>query len=222
MALAGADSQRYPHAVPGDATEATRVLWLDRHSLAPLRTLTVPTPHVIEDIAPRPVAWGSATALLTVRAGPHGGQLGVVAADPAQPQALLWAALGDAIGSRNRWMAPTTDGTRLLAVHTPDIGGDLQAYRIDGQRLVNRNVARSVSTHRIGARDLDLAVWLGPHLVLPQQDGLALRVLDAQADWAALASIALPARAAQTVPLPGGRRLAVLMDGGRVVVVGAG
>lgn len=221
VVLAGPDSQRYPHAVLGDGTEATRVLWLERHSLAPLRTLTVPAPHVIEDIAPRPVAWGGNTALLTVRAGPQGGQLGVVAADPAQPQALHWAALGDAIGTRNRWMAPTTDGTRLLAVHTPHIGGDLQAYRADGQRLVGRSVARGVSTHRIGARELDLAVWLGPHLLLPQQDGLALQVLDARADWAAVVSITLPDRVAQTVALPGGRRLAALLDGGRVVVVGA-
>lgn len=218
--LAGPDSQRYTHGVLGDAVEATRVLWLERHSLELLRELVVAAPHVLEDIAPRVVAIGRGSALLTVRSGPQGGQLGLVAASPTQPRQLQWAALGNPLGTRNRWLAPTTDGVRMLAVHTPHIGGVLHDYSIDGPRLVGRSVAHDVSTHPIGSRELDLAVWLGPRLVLPQQDGLALRVLDASAAWAQVASVRLPGRVVMTVALPGGQGVAALLGDGTVVAVG--
>ena len=220
--LAGPDRQRYQHGVLGDSIEATRMFWLERHSLELLRELVLPAPHVLEDIAPRPVVLGRGTALLTVRSGPQGGQLGLVAASATLPKGLQWAALGEALGTPNRWMAPTTDGTRLLAVHTPHIGGVLHDYRVEGDRLVGRDVAQNVSTHRIGSRALDLAVWLGPRLVLPQQNGLALRVLDANAAWAEVASIALPARVAMTTALPGGHGVAALLDDGRVFGVVTG
>jgi hypothetical protein len=221
--LAGPDSQRYTHGVLGDGVEATRVLWLERHSMELLRELVLRAPHVLEDIAPRAVALGrGGSALLTVRAGPQGGQLGLVAADPAHARHLRWAALGEPLGTPHRWMAPTTDGQRVVAVHTPHIGGVLHEYRAEGQRLVGRAVARNVSTHRIGSRELDLAVWLGPRLVLPQQNGLALRVLDAAAGWAEVASVALPARVAMTAALPGGQGVAALLDDGRVLSVTVG
>ena len=160
---------------------------------------------------------GPGHALLTVRSGPQGGQLGLVAASATQPDQLLWAALGEPLGTANRWMAPTTDGTRLLAVHTPHIGGVLHEYRQDGSRLIGRAVAQGVSTHRIGSRELDLAVWLGPRLVLPQQNGLGLRVLDANAAWSEVASVTLPERVAMTAALPHGGGVAVLLDDGRVL-----
>ena len=220
--LAGPDRQRYRPGVLGDGVEATRVLWLERHSLALLRELVLPAPYVFEDIAPRLVALGRGSALLTVRSGPQGGQLGLVAASAAQPRQLQWAALGETLGTLNRWMAPSTDGTRLLAVHTPHIGGVLHDYRVEGNRLVGRAVASNVSTHRIGSRELDLAVWLGQRLVLPQQNGLALRVLDSGAAWAEVATVPLPARVAMTAALPGGRGVAALLDDGRVFSVAVG
>ena len=220
--LAGPDSQRYTHGVLGDGVEATRVLWLERHSLALLRELVLPAPYVLEDIAPRLVALGRGSALLTVRSGPQGGQLGLVAASATQPRQLQWAALGETLGTLNRWMAPSTEGTRLLAVHTPHIGGVLHEYRVEGSRLVGRAVASNVSTHRIGSRELDLAVWLGPLLALPQQNGLALRVLDSGAAWAEVATVPLPARVAMTAAQPGGRGMAALLDDGRVFSVAVG
>ena len=219
--LAGPDDRRYPHGVLGDGVEATRLLWLERHSLALLREMVLMAPYVLEDIAPRPVMFGNGTALMTVRSGPQGGQLGLVSASTSQPQVLQWAALGDALGTPNRWMAPTTDGTRMLAVHTPHIGGVLHEYRVDGHRLTGRPVARRVSTHRIGSRELDLAVWLGPRLVLPDQNGLSLRVLDADTAWAEVASIRLPARVAMTALLPAAGGVAALLDDGSVIGVAA-
>jgi hypothetical protein len=45
-------------------------------------------------------------------------------------------------------------------------------------------------------------------------------VLDADAGWSEVASIALPARVTMTAALPGGQGVAALLDDGRAVSVG--
>jgi hypothetical protein len=225
VVLAGPDAARYDHGVLGDAIEATRVLWLERHSLEVLRELSLPAPHVFEDIAPRrvtlPGAQGGA-GLLTVRSGPNGGQLALVVADAARPHGLRVLALGDTVGGFHRWLAPTTDGRHLAAVHTPHIGGVLHAYRLEGQQLTRRRLANDVSTHRIGTREIDLAVWAQGLLILPTQDGKQLRVLNPQANWAEVALVPLPGRVTLTTALVGPAALAALLDDGRVVWMGPG
>ena len=215
--LAGPDTQRYDHGVLGDAVEATRLLWLERHSLQPMRELALPAPLVFEDIAPRAVALARGAGLLTVRSGPTGAQLVLVTADATHAGRLRVAAAGDALGQRHRWLAPSTDGERLLAVHTPHIGGVLHEYRLQGDRLIGRAVARGVSTHRIGTRELDLAVWLGSKLVLPSQDGLSLRVLDMANGYAESHSASLPAQVAMTLALAGAQGMAALLEDGQVL-----
>ncbi|EHR72034.1 hypothetical protein BurJ1DRAFT_3224 [Burkholderiales bacterium JOSHI_001] len=221
--LAGPDGSRYDHGVLGDAIEATRMLWLERHGLDPLRELSLPAPHVFEDIAPRPVLLPGAQpgrGLLTVRSGPDGGQLALVTADPARPQGLRLAALGDTVGGYHRWLAPTTDGRHLAAVHTPHIGGVLHVYQPDGERLTRRRLHADVSTHRIGTREIDLAAWLQGLLILPSQDGRQLRLLNPAADWTELKAVTLPGRAILTAAVPDAPALAVLLEGGQVVLVG--
>ena len=221
--LAGPDGGRYDHGVLGDAIEATRVLWIERHGLDVLRELSLPAPHVFEDIAPRPVLLPGSRAragLLTVRSGPDGGQLALVTADPAQPGGLRLAALGDTVGGFHRWLAPTTDGRHLVAVHTPHIGGVLHVYQRDGERLSWRALVGDVSTHRIGTRQTDLAAWLQGLLVLPSQDGRRLRRLNPAADWAEMTSVTLPGRATLTTALAESTALAVMLDDGQVVLVG--
>jgi hypothetical protein len=220
--LAGPDGSRYDHGVLGDAIEATRVLWLERHGLDVLRALSLPAPHVFEDISLRPVMLPGESrgrGLLTVRAGPDGGQLALVTADPARPRGLSLAALGDTVGGYHRWLAPTTDGRHLAAVHTPHIGGVLHVYRPEGERLTRRRLHADVSTHRIGTREVDLAAWLQGLLILPSQDGRLLRLLDPTADWSELKAVALPGRAVLTAAVPEAPGLAVLLDGGQVVLV---
>lgn len=222
--LAGPDGSRYDHGVLGDAVEATRVLWLERHGLDLLRELSLPPPHVFEDIAPRPVVLPGAQlgrGLLTVRSGPDGGQLALVTADPARPQGLRLAAVGETVGGYHRWLAPTTDGRHLAAVHTPHIGGVLHVYQPEGERLARRRLHGDVSTHRIGMREIDLAAWLQGLLMLPSQDGRQLRLLNPAADWTELNAVALPGRAILTAVVPDAAALAVLLDGGQVVLVGA-
>lgn len=220
VVLGGPDAERYRHGVLGDGVEATRLLYLDRHSLQVMRELSIPAPFVIEDIAARPVLMGTGTGLLTMRSGPSGAQLMLVAADPGRADRLRIEALGDAIGTRNRWLAPTTDGQRWLAVHTPHIGGVLYEYHRVGERLVGRAAGGDFSTHRIGSRELDLAVWLGRWLVVPNQEGRRLRVLDGSSGWAEVASVPLPARVDSSVALPGRQTFAALLSDGSVVIAG--
>lgn len=226
--LAGPDDRRYAHGVLGDGIEATRVLWLERHGLQTLRSLTLAAPHVFEDIELRtvqlqmqlqPPGARGAVGLLTVRSGPEGGQLALLTADPAQPQGLRVAALGDTVGGFHRWLAPTTQGRHLVAVHTPHIGGVLHVYRLEDQRLSRRRLRTDVSTHVIGSRETDLAAWVRDRLVLPSQDGRVLRVLDPAADWAERFTAALPGRATMTAALADGSGVAVLLSDGEVVLV---
>ncbi|WP_237288502.1 hypothetical protein [Variovorax sp. PAMC 28711] len=215
----GPDDSRYRHGVLGDGIEATRLLWLERHGLGVLREYVLPAPYVFEDIAPRPVRFDNRTGLLTVRSGPGGAQLALLASDRNDPARIELRALGEDLGRPRRWMAPTTDGQHLMAVHTPHIGGDLFAYTLESDRLTRRRVGGDVSTHRIGTRELDMAAWVASMLVLPSQNGMRLRVLSAADGWQERASIALPAQVVMTVRLPDEGAMAVLMVGGAVGVV---
>jgi hypothetical protein len=221
--LAGPDGHRYAHGVLGDAIEATRLLWLERHGLEPLRSLDLEAPFVFEDIGLRPVeradAQGS-SGLLTVRSGPDGGQLALVTADPAEPRRLRVAALGETVGGFHRWLAPTTQGRHWMAVHTPHIGGVLHVYRHEDQRLTRRRLQSAVSTHVIGSRETDLSVWLRGQLVLPTQDGRRLRVLNPASDWSETHSVALPARLTMATALAESPALAALLADGQVLLVG--
>ncbi|MEO5698161.1 MAG: hypothetical protein ABIQ60_13620 [Burkholderiaceae bacterium] len=221
--LAGPDRERYPHGALGDTVEATRLLWFERHGLRVLRALDVPAPNVLEDITPRPVRLpDGGTGLLTVRSGPSGGQLAVVTADPARDAQLRIAALGAPLGTRNRWMAPTTDGRTLLAVHTPHIGGVLHVYRWEADgTLAGRAVQRDIANHRLGSRELDLSVWLGRGFVAPSQDGTRLRVFDPQAGWSEIAEVRLPAAVVATAALANVTALAALLEDGRIAFTGA-
>jgi hypothetical protein len=221
--LAGPDGSRYDHGVLGDAIEATRVLWLERHGLDVLRELSLPAPHVFEDIAPRPVLLSGGQpgrGLLTVRSGPDGGQLALVTADRARRRGLRLAALGDTVGGFHRWLAPTTDGRHLAAVHTPHIGGVLHIYQHQADRLTRQRLHADVSTHRIGTREVDVAAWANGLLVLPSQDGRQLRLLNPAADWTELRSVALPGSAIQTAAIHDTPGVAVLLDDGQVVLLG--
>lgn len=182
--LAGPDRNRYPHAVLGDDVEATRVLWLDRNTLAPIRTITLDAPEVFEDRRLRPWRWANGRlGLVTMRSGPQGAQLAVIAASTREASALEIAATGPFIGQRNRWLSPasvTEDAPEVWAVHTPHIGGVLHRYRTEGDRLLMERFTRGVTNHRIGERKLDVSARTGRWLVLPDPSWHALAIIDLQ------------------------------------------
>jgi len=224
VVLAGPDGSRYRHGVLGDAIEATRVLYLERHSLEVLRSLDLPPPYVLEDIAPRPIDWRGGVGLLTVRSGPLGAQLAVLASSARSASALETVALGAPIGTANRWMVPLADGADLFAVHTPHIGGVLHAYRAgsDGA-LSSRVVATDCSTHVIGRREMALAAWLGQDLAVPDQSRRRIRVLARDLDWRERRAVDLPAPLASMRALTRNRKsfAAMLLDDGRVALLEA-
>jgi hypothetical protein len=219
--LGGPDSERYPHGVLGDAVEATRIVYLERHRLAPLRELVLPATDVFEDIAPRRVVHAGREALLSIVSGPTGGRLVLVGADPADPHALAILARGEPIGVRFRWLAPSTDGRFWLAVHTPHLGGPLVEYRPQGERLIARRVATGLSNHRLGSRVLDMASWQGGRVLMPEQTGTRLRLLDGRRDWALVAETSLPSAVVASVAMMGSDRHAVLLQDGQVFFVEA-
>jgi len=218
--LAGPDRQRYPHAVLGDDVEATRVLWLERHSLRPLRTLQLAAPEVFEDRQLRP--WrlpDGRQGLVTMRSGPRGAQLAVVAAAPREASALEVAMAGPAIGTRNRWMSAASVGpadTELWAVHTPHIGGVLHRYTGEGSGLGAQRVLDGITNHRLGDRELDVSARLGRWLLLPSQDWRQLRVVDLDAR-AVVAALDAGSPILQLLPSPGGRSAAVLTRAGLAI-----
>jgi hypothetical protein len=216
--LAGPDGARYPHGVLGDAIEPTRIVLLERHSLEPMRELTLVPPHVFEDIAPRRVMLAGRDGLLTVRAGPQGGQLVLVDADPARPGVLRIAAQGEPLGTANRWMSPIVAGSQWLAVHTPHIGGVLQAYRHEGDRLVARRLMDGVSNHRIGSRTLDQSARVGGQLWLPTQSGRGVRIVDPSGGASAPTTREIPGRIDALVTLEPSGPVAALLDDGSVLV----
>lgn len=182
--LAGPDRHRYPHAVLGDDVEATRVLWLDRNTLAPMRMITLDAPEVFEDRRLRPWRWANGrTGLVTIRSGPQGAQLAVIAASTREASALEIAATGPFIGQRNRWLSPasvTEDAAEVWAVHTPHIGGVLHRYRPEGDRLLTERLTRGVTNHRMGERELDVSARTGRWLVLPDLSWHAFAIIDLQ------------------------------------------
>ena len=215
--LAGPDRYRYQHAVLGDDVEATQVLWLDRHSLKPLRTLRLDEPEVFEDRQLRP--WrlpDGRLGLVTMRSGPLGAQLAVVAASMRHASALEIAAAGPFIGTRNRWLSAASvepADAALWAVHTPHIGGILHRYVAQGGSLAVERVATGLTNHRLGDRDLDVTARMGRRLLLPSQNWQQVRVVDLE-QKAIVSSFEVDAPLLQLVTAPSGRAVAMLTQNG--------
>ena len=217
VVLAGPNSERYNHGVLGDGVEATRVAFLERHSLTLMRELVLDAPWVLEDIAPRKVRLaGGRDGLLSVQAGPAGGQLVLIDADPKHATSLRLAALGPALGTVNRWMSPMVCGERWLAVHTPHIGGVLHAYRQDGIHLQATRWLSGVSNHRIGSRWLDTSSCSGQHLLIADQAGRRLLLIDTASNGRVVNEISVTSRVLGTVSLQQLGAFAVLHEDGAV------
>jgi hypothetical protein len=155
-----------------------------------------------------------------VRSGPQGAQLVVVARADGDSGPFELAALGEPIGTRHRWLSPSTDGVGLWAVHTPHLGGVVQRYRSDGDRLVGEVVAHGVTNHAIGERELDVSAWAGSTWVVPMQDRRSLRLFELGAGAGELrhrdVALAQPAVELQRWPRRGEDGVAVRLRDGSV------
>ncbi len=154
-------TDRYPHGALGDRIEAAavQVLGFDGDT----RTTFGPEPPaVIEGIS----------ALIADATGDGRPEILVTHSDADQGASLaLWSPEGEllaasqGIGLGNRWrnqlaIAPVGPGgeIEIIDVRTPHIGGTVQYFRIEGDRLVRVASQSGFTSHRLGSRNLDLGI----------------------------------------------------------------
>ena len=161
MLLTGA-TDRYPHGVLGDDFEAGSITLVQTEpELQVVAELPIAAPEVVEGIAP---IWadldgdGTREIIATV-SGPEKGARIVVFDELGQV-----IAEGPDIGRGYRWrhqvaVAPFGPGgeLELAVVRTPHIGGTVEFYRLEGSSLRIAAQHRTITSHVIGSRNLDMA-----------------------------------------------------------------
>jgi hypothetical protein len=167
-ALVNPSIDRYRHAVLGDATEATSVVVLERHSLEVIHRYDLPAPYVFEDMTLRPVNIAAKDQLAVVRSGPNGGAaLALIGLNAGK----LELNVGPDFGQPNRWLNPLVGFGALYAIHTPHIGGVLTRYALGDGKLKASKQLEGLSSHRIGSRNLEGGAVIAPGvLIVPSQN----------------------------------------------------
>ena len=207
-------TDRYTHDVLGDEIEAGALTLVEiKPEPRVLRTISIPKSDVIEGIYP---IWADLN---------NDGELEIIATlSNAQDGARIVAfredgsllAEGPAIGTGYRWrhqlmVAPFGEsGENLLAVvRTPHIGGVVEFYQLNGNKLEIVAEIPGISTHSLGSRNLFTALagdfdndgqveLLAPdqshtHLAIVGVDGASIPQLDLDAELVTnLASIIIP------------------------------
>ena len=152
-------TEKYTHGVLGDSIEATGITLVETQPEPKiLQKITTPKPDVIEGIYP---IWadmdknGQREILVTLSNAQDGARIVAFSEDGN----LL--AEGIPVGTGYRWrhqlvVAPFgSTGENLLAViRTPHIGGVLEIYRLNGNKLEIVKTISGISTHSIGSRNL--------------------------------------------------------------------
>ncbi|EMA07761.1 hypothetical protein SAMN05443574_10638 [Haloarcula vallismortis] len=157
--LAGA-TQRYDHGALGDGVEASAIVLFAADGSGSVRQrVPLLEPAVVEGTAPILADVdddGDSEVLVTVTGPDEGARLAAYGLDGER------VATGPAIGTGFRWrhqlcVAPfTPDGPPEIAVvRTPHIGGTVEFYRVDGDRLSIAARHDGVSSHTFGSRILD-------------------------------------------------------------------
>lgn len=195
-------TDRYRHAVLGDAIEAASLTIVETTDLEPvLTTVRFPGELVAEATSPMWVdAGGEDAVLVTLSDVGVGARLAMFARD-GQP-----IAEGDPIGQGNRWRHQIGAGPvgpngeyEIVEVITPHIGGMTTFHRlVDGQLEPQASVS-GLTSHGIGSRNLD---WMA--LVDADGDGQT-EVVGPSQDRRSIGAIARSANGATiewAIPLP--------------------
>lgn len=156
-------TSEYPHGVLGDAIEAktiTQVGTNDPPSV--LRVIQIDPGDVIEGISP---IWvdldgdGEREIIVTQSNARSGARLVVYREDGS-----LYASSGP-IGQGFRWRQQLAvgqfiggGGQEIAVIRTPHIGGVIEIYAVEGDKLVIQGELSGYSSHQIGSRNLDSAV----------------------------------------------------------------
>jgi hypothetical protein len=156
-------NSEYPHGVLGDAIEAktiTLVGVIDTPRV--LRVIQIDPGDVIEGIAP---IWvdldgdGAREIIVTQSSARTGARLVVYREDGS-----LYAS-SEPIGQGFRWLHQLAVGQfieggsqEIVVIRTPHIGGIIEIYAVEGDKLVIQGILSGYSSHQIGSRNLDSAV----------------------------------------------------------------
>lgn len=226
LAWLAAPTDRYAHAVLGDAIEAgaVRVRMRDGREL---RFVLGPD-SVLEDLRARveDVDGDDRDEVLVVRSRLDAGA--ALLALGVRDGRLVPIAETPPIGRAHRWLNPVGvadvdgDGRKdVLVVLTPHIGGTLVVYGFGPAGFVEKARVDGFSNHVIGSRALGLSALLDvdgdgiADAVVPTADRSRLRVLSfAGGTVRELDGVALPARAAGSFAV-GERTLVVPLEDGR-------
>jgi hypothetical protein len=205
-------TERYGHAVLGDAIEAGSIV-VERRDRAQLK-LRLRNDAVFEDLEPRIVDLGGSDRVLVVKSyldrgsalaviGERDGELSVLAETPA-------------IGTPNRWLNPAGtadfdgDGRIDIAlVRMPHAAGVLELWSWNDGTLSRKLELRDVSNHVIGSRVLRMSAVADfdgdghPDLAIPSFDRRELRLIAFAPTVRDIARIRLPARATSEIALLG-------------------
>ncbi len=186
----GRPTDRYRHGVLGDAVEGGSLVVVD--SRGTRHEIVLSDELVFEDITPRiaDLDGDGSNEIVAIRADLRAGA--ALAIYGLRDGALVERAATAPIGRPNRWLSVAAiadfrgEGRNTIAVvKTPHIGGILELYRYAGGRLeIVSGPTAGYSTHRIGSRELTLAVAADldgdgrPELVLPDQSLRKILALD--------------------------------------------
>jgi hypothetical protein len=224
----GRPTDRYRHGVLGDAVEGGSLVVIDARG--GWHEIVLTDAFVFEDITPRiaDLDGDGTNEIVAIRTDLRAGA--ALAIYGLRDGRLAELAETRPIGVANRWLSVAAiadfrgEGRNTIAVvKTPHIGGILELYRFaDGNLELVRGPSPGYSTHRIGSRELTLAVAADldgdgrPELVLPDQSLRKIVALDLSTgvvvrhEWPVSERIAGPivATAAGTllVPLESGRQ----------------
>lgn len=177
----GRPTDRYDHGVLGDAIEGGSLVVETANGRR--REFALPENQVFEDITPRihDLDGDGANEIVTIRSSLTGGA--AVAVYGLADGELVERGTGSENGQANRWLnIAGVKAETIYGVRTPHIGGRLFALRYEDGRFTEENdIARDLSNHIIGSRDLGLSA-LGDldgdgedELVIPSQDRTRLR-----------------------------------------------
>lgn len=163
LLVLGSATERYDHGVLGDAIESQSLFLIDANETPPaVRRIDVEPGTVVEGLSP---IWadldgdGLREILVTLSERRNGARLVAYAEDGQR------IAASEPIGRGYRWMhqiavAPFEAGTapRIAVVLTPHIGGIIQFFELRGDRLELTGQLPGYSSHRIGSRNMDMAL----------------------------------------------------------------
>ncbi|MBO6639451.1 MAG: hypothetical protein JJ920_11110 [Roseitalea sp.] len=217
----GQPTDRYAHGVLGDAIEGGSLAaeTLDGNAVE----FVLPEQQVFEDITPRirDLDGDGTNEVITIRASQSGGAAVVIYGLRAGE--LVEITSSSENGRPNRWLniaaivpAGTGEGgSTIVGVRTPHIGGRLFTVTMaaDGSVTERNDIARNLSNHLIGSRELGLSAVLDGRLYIPSQDRRSLR-----APLSDAADIALPAPIDKAIIAVAGRLITATQDGQLLVI----